>query len=174
MVNEERKEKIVSDMCEILGSNTRIEFSSNASRLVSELLSARDSAPAGLTEELAIVGFFTECIKKQYGVDPEIMDLETQKAYINMEKIIDSAKAKIESAMHDTPDIPPMPPAGDTDMPGTTVNDDTSDATAEETTEEPVQLLPPEGMQLSDMGDALARASETVERIKPEQVEVVE
>lgn len=90
--DKERAKKIVNDMAEVLGPASVIEYCGNMSYFMSELLRANGSCPADLAEQLALQTFFMDVTAKVFDVDEEILDLEVQKCYINMEKIVKNAK----------------------------------------------------------------------------------
>lgn len=89
MFNEERKERVIDKMTELLGSASILEWCGNTSFFIAELLKANDGRPADLETHIAMNLTFMEIIKKFYNVDPEIMELEVNKYYRQLETIID-------------------------------------------------------------------------------------
>lgn len=157
--SEEKKTAIVNEMHEILGVAGVIEWAGNTSYLMADLLKANGTKPKSLEEQLALMGFFTEVVKKVFDVDPVIMELEEMKCFRNMEKIVEAAKEKVKAeqaaAVADghvyEPEMVPMggiptPELGDFEVP------DIPEDSEEHPEEEPndADAAPPEEVEVSE------------------------
>lgn len=107
MFSEERKTRVVEKMTELLGPACILEWCGNTNFFIAELLKANEGRPADLEANIAMNLAFMEILKKFYGVDPEIMELEMSKCYRQLETIINEV-----SATHNEPgmteDVLPM------------------------------------------------------------------
>lgn len=95
---DEKQNKIISDVVDLIGVNVITEWAANASMLTSTLLrSYGDVKPADLEGQIALNYFFLEALKKKFDVDPELFDIELNKCYRQMEIIMNKSKEMISN-----------------------------------------------------------------------------
>lgn len=94
-ISKERSQKIVNDMVETLGPGAIIEYAGNTNFFMAELLKSNGAAPEDISGHLALQYFFMDVIAKEFGVDQELLELDTYKCYVSMEKILNDAKKSV-------------------------------------------------------------------------------
>lgn len=101
-LEKERREQIESDMNELLGPTSVIEFCGNQNLFTGILLKTdKEECPQDLLQHLALQTFFTEVIKKRFGVNEEMLQLEIDKCYLTMEEIVKPGKELLEAEKTD-------------------------------------------------------------------------
>lgn len=154
-ITAEEQNAVEAKLLETNGSQLVIGYCSIASDIVSKLLTA-ERKPVSLEESLAILNIYENCVKKIFGVDPAIVDLEKMKAYRNFQAIIKEAEDKAAQELASQMPLPEMP---ESSYP--------ADATPVEA--EDVEVIPPEAPTEID-----AAVDKVDEAIKSAEAAVVE
>lgn len=129
-ITAEEQDAVEAKLLETNGNQLVIGYCSIASDIVSKLLTA-ERKPVSLEESLAILSIYENCVKKIFGVDPAIVDLEKMKAYRNFQAIIKEAEDKAAQEL-----------ASEMPLPEVTESPYPADATPVDV--EDVEVIPPE------------------------------
>ena len=157
-ITAEEQDAVEAKLLETNGNQLVIGYCSIASDIVSKLLTA-ERKPVSLEESLAILSIYENCVKKIFGVDPAIVDLEKMKAYRNFQAIIKEAEDKAAQELASQMPLPEMP---ETAYP--------ADATPVDA--EDVEVIPPESA--TDIDTAAEKVDEAIKSAEAAVVECAE
>lgn len=156
-ITAEEQDAVEAKLLETNGNQLVIGYCSIASDIVSKLLTA-ERKPVSLEESLAILDIYENCVKKIFGVDPAIVDLEKMKAYRNFQAIIKEAEDKAAQELASQMPLPEMP---ETAYP--------ADATPVDA--EDVEVIPPETP--TDIDTAAEKVDDAIKSAEAAVVECV-